>query len=823
MTTFNPQPSFTLSYSSLRTFSSLPTTHYFIYVMQWWKLFCSFTIRIILRSHSLNHPWNFLNSSLPYITQNSHIRRNLHVINVKTKNKLYTRRTSCFTLSNTEFWTEKYILSLLHYPLTGLTYNRSHYFIESKETQEPKFRLRHVRNQTTQIVLPAFLNRTSIFLPKVNLFLNWFKNCLGEQFWSYKQSSTYSVKHWLNTNSVHHLSPSYNLLFLDIKRPVVGPFKLNYLEIITFLSKYTYNQQTPLSSKIGAPINLSATFKRLSPYNSFYPMCIQLQKASHSRRILKKFLRYEHVISLLQLFKPVRWFSPVRWKPKLGQIHTFIRHYMGSTTYTLTKGKWIFPTKPPFWARFAQFTGASNTYIYSNLVFKRYHTKSYNGSMLNSKINTQPMCSPKVWHVTFNHKFEQRVQYITNSTNRVFSTVESRSNPHIRFTMESKRVLTKKQKPFSEMLPLKYLCLPTQLYKPYVRPSSVSLVLVYPRHTLRFRRSLFFFLLLLQEIKLISIDWLASVFKYSPFYSFTLFPSSNSFKVSIFKRLNMQKRLLTSQVYSYNETCRKSFRLQHATNRIFSTNNLSSKPLDAMKSSFSLTQLRLSFKYITYQTVTSSKYMRIRRLKFKPGYTRLWRESRTDIKEILEMKIRYQNRLTLRLQQLYRHKDCRSYTYSTATIFFALLGSQISVDMWSTLELFRNEVIYLNGKICTNQYTHLFLHDLIQVVINLKFYFLTRFLQNRIFLTITRFNKIFYRKYRTRPSNSMVRVQRKLPCTFFHLQSAYVDILPYLEVDYFTLSSFVILDQRAAKLWVPIRAHTLELNILNMYNWKYIT
>jgi hypothetical protein len=67
------------------------------------------------------------------------------------------------------------------------------------------------------------------------------------------------------------------------------------------------------------------------------------------------------------------------------------------------------------------------------------------------------------------------------------------------------------------------------------------------------------------------------------------------------------------------------------------------------------------------------------------------------------------------------------------------------------------------------------------------------------------------------------RMRKTLPWTFLHLQGAYTDILPYLEVDYFTLSSFVILDQRIVKVWLPIRAYALELNIINMYNWKYIT
>ena len=287
--------------------------------------------------------------------------------------------------------------------------------------------------------------------------------------------------------------------------------------------------------------------------------------------------------------------------------------------------------------------------------------------------------------------------------------------------------------------------------------------------------------------------------------------------------MNTQKRLLTSQVYSYGELSSTTLRTKSPVIGVFPVNRPALRFYELLTGTFSLSKFHLSIKYMKYQSGESSKYLRIRRLKFKPGYSRLWRDSRVGIKEILEMKIRYQNRLTLKLHQLYRHQDRGPSTYSTATIFFALLGAQISVDMWSTLELFNNEVIYLNGKLCVNHHTHLFLQDLIQVIINLKFYFLMRFLQNQIFLTVARFNKIFYRKYRTRPSQSFVRVHKKLPCTFFHLQSAYVDILPYLEVDYFTLSSFVILDQRALKLWVPIRAYTLELNILNMYNWKYIT
>ena len=350
-----------------------------------------------------------------------------------------------------------------------------------------------------------------------------------------------------------------------------------------------------------------------------------------------------------------------------------------------------------------------------------------------------------------------------------------------------------------------------------------SCVFVYPKYTRRFKRSSYFFLLILQENKFVHMDWLFSVFHYDSKYSFTLFPLANNFKISIFKRLNFQKLWLLSQLDSFSIYTSKQFSLTA------SSVNHSFKSFALRKLDFNATSIP-SWTSILYKNrlklnslSSLTRHLRIRRIRFKPGYMRIWRDSRVNIQEILEMRIRYQYRLTTKLQQLHRQQQSRVFTYSTTTIFFILLGSQISVDMWSTLELLRSDSIYLNGKICTNSFVHLFLHDCVQALINIKFYFLVRFLQNRGIWTFTRINKIFYRKFRIKGSNTDVRMRKKLPWTFLHLQNSYLDVLPYLEVDYFTLSSFVILDQRAAKFWLPVRAYTLELNILNMYNWKYIT
>ena len=188
------------------------------------------------------------------------------------------------------------------------------------------------------------------------------------------------------------------------------------------------------------------------------------------------------------------------------------------------------------------------------------------------------------------HTFAKRVQGYKKVKNLIRFIDVRPANTRLKLDVCSIRAVTTVKTTLLLFHTLDSFHLPVQIRRIHEMPSSESVILVYPRYTRRFKRSLFFFLLLLQESKLTSIDWLTSVFNYSPFYSFTLFPVANTFKISIFKRLNMQKRLLTAQVYSYNDFCRTNFRTKPLPLLLFPAKSFPSGSSDLTTANFSLTQ-----------------------------------------------------------------------------------------------------------------------------------------------------------------------------------------------------------------------------------------
>jgi len=49
------------------------------------------------------------------------------------------------------------------------------------------------------------------------------------------------------------------------------------------------------------------------------------------------------------------------------------------------------------------------------------------------------------------------------------------------------------------------------------------------------------------------------------------------------------------------------------------------------------------------------------------------------------------------------------------------------------------------------------------------------------------------------------------------------DVKPFLEVDYFTLSAFIIYEPFLIQYYAPDEAPDFRPNVYRMYNWKYIT
>ena len=311
---------------------------------------------------------------------------------------------------------------------------------------------------------------------------------------------------------------------------------------------------------------------------------------------------------------------------------------------------------------------------------------------------------------------------------------------------------------------------------------------------------------------------------------FTVFPDSDAIKASVFRYVNRQKSLLQSRRHFY-----KSFAKRHLyrPTRLLKSNLLTTSASRVRSQNFLFSGLprspywtRLKNLHLLPRRVRNSAINRIRRIRFKPGYGRIWRSARVSVKDILGINTRYQYRLTPILQKQYFQSRNEKIENLSFTFGYALLSAKFAHDTWVLNSLLTNNNAFLNGVACTNKNTRIFQNDFIQLVVNLKFYISLRWLKNWTFKKRSKVAKIFYKKIRpgiTRGSTKTPKLSRNLPNYFFDLEYSYSDIPKAFEVDYFSLSLFVVHDQLRFERYLPRKQFRINYSTLNMYNWKYIT
>lgn len=347
---------------------------------------------------------------------------------------------------------------------------------------------------------------------------------------------------------------------------------------------------------------------------------------------------------------------------------------------------------------------------------------------------------------------------------------------------------------------------------------------IYSSYGPDFVRSPFFFLKLFSLRNPYLTDLVAVKKRLRSRFTYLVFPDANDIKVAIFRRLNRQKFLAQSRMFTLNT-------ITHVRSKYKFRSNLIRKGATAWPFRFRQNKAILNGdptnlktrEVLTRFVRMRKRSVRIRRIRFKPGYGRIWRKARKSVREILNIHSRYQYRLTPKLQDHYFKNRSRPKSFMTFNLGFALMTTRLAPDVWSSAELLKNNYVFLNGTTTINPSTKLFLNDLIQLVVNLKFYITLRWLRNWYGIKQNRINKIYYRKFRPSTYNKNIRVVRTLPTWFYDLQYTYCDVPKYFEMDYFTLSVFVVHDLLKFEKWMPTKADLYNPSQVNMYNWKYIT
>lgn len=99
------------------------------------------------------------------------------------------------------------------------------------------------------------------------------------------------------------------------------------------------------------------------------------------------------------------------------------------------------------------------------------------------------------------------------------------------------------------------------------------------------------------------------------------------------------------------------------------------------------------------QARTLHRDVTVERIKFKPGYQRLWRKFRLALAESLNIRYTYQQQLTKYLIKFSRKISQRSYTIKENNLRNIMLYSRLIPDLATLRLLLRNSVVFLNHKV----------------------------------------------------------------------------------------------------------------------------
>lgn len=218
--------------------------------------------------------------------------------------------------------------------------------------------------------------------------------------------------------------------------------------------------------------------------------------------------------------------------------------------------------------------------------------------------------------------------------------------------------------------------------------------------------------------------------------------------------------------------------------------------------------------------------VKIPRVRFRPGYQRMWRNARNALKESMGLKFIYQQQLTRCLVRFYKNSNKYSFARSEMSANRIIMYSRLLPDA-PTVDIFINQkLIYLNGKLLYAQQAILVPNDLVQLVVSVWYYVAYRWISNWTLKRHKKFKKLVYRKGLAGKHKVMkLKKQRSYytPNWIYLARYDISDIKPFLEVDYLTLSAFILYEPFTTYYYTPDESPDFRPNIYRMYNWKYIT
>jgi hypothetical protein len=238
----------------------------------------------------------------------------------------------------------------------------------------------------------------------------------------------------------------------------------------------------------------------------------------------------------------------------------------------------------------------------------------------------------------------------------------------------------------------------------------------------------------------------------------------------------------------------------------------------------SLAKYRSNNSFLNYRgTVPTRRYSSFKKIRFKPGYQRIWRRARSSLNFNLNLNFRYQAKLTKKITALRRLKTTFSIRQVELSLYRTLLNVRFVFDEKTSLDIINEGLIFVNGLAASNPFMQIFFNDFVQLLVSIKYYISYRWINGWRKFNRTKFIKLLNHKRNSSRYDLSKQVSHHLPDWVFNYSFKNLDIPKYFEVDMFTLSFFIVFKPTRVTHFNPLSLIESRHNIYTMYNWKYIT
>ena len=296
-------------------------------------------------------------------------------------------------------------------------------------------------------------------------------------------------------------------------------------------------------------------------------------------------------------------------------------------------------------------------------------------------------------------------------------------------------------------------------------------------------------------------------------------------KATVIKLNKLRASRATTQTLFLNKKDPVSPLSLKTYNNVLGSNINNSLPLNQLSSLYHYKRVLNwdNLKSIFTEGYSDQLEIPINRIRFKPGYARLWRRYRKELKTTLNLNYKYQSRLTKYLLRYYRRYKPINNLMVETEVRHILLNTHLVPDLQTSNLMFANKMVYINGQLFINPNTLTLIGDIVQLIVHLHFYITQKWLLNWTYLKKLRWSKLIYTSSHKRSQTKKFKKHKNLPIWVLNTYSFKTDIPKYLEVDYLTLSCFVLYEPFYLHEYIFLEKEQTPYAVFNMYNWKYIT